>query len=342
MTATATLAAAGTLLAADRPDGLYAEIETTKGTIVARLEFEKTPVTVANFVGLAEGTKNSNKAKGTKFYDGIIFHRVIPQFMIQVGDPEGTGRGGPGYQFEDEFDPSLRHDGPGILSMANAGPGTNGSQFFITVAPTPHLNDKHSVFGRVVDGLDVAIAISNVPRNAQDRPNDQVSIKSVKIVRVGDKAKAFKADQAAFDELRASIGKRAEEQAKAAMKATLDAIKEQNPGKEFVMTASGLQYLVVTEGSGDKPKTGSEIKAHYTGKLTNGTVFDSSVQRGEPIAFAVGTGRVIKGWDEALIDMKKGEKRILIIPPGLGYGSRGIGPIPPNSTLIFEVELVSF
>jgi len=229
-----------------------------------------------------------------------------------------------------------------VLSMANAGPGTNGSQFFITVAPTPHLNDRHSVFGRVVEGQDVANAISAVPRNAQDRPNTEVSIKTVKIVRVGDKAKAFKADQATFDALRSGISQRAADREKAALQGLLDGIKEQHPGKEIVETASGLRYLVLAEGAGSPPNAGTTIKAHYTGKLTNGTVFDSSVQRGEPIAFPVGTGRVIKGWDEALSDMKKGEKRILIIPPALGYGARGIGPIPPNSTLIFEVELVDF
>jgi peptidylprolyl isomerase len=350
LTGAAVVAAACTLAqAAERPDGLYAEIETTKGMIVAKLEFEKAPLTVANFVGLAEGTKDSNKPKGTKFYDGIIFHRVIPGFMIQTGDPEGTGRGGPGYRFEDEFDPTLRHDGPGVLSMANAGPGSNGSQFFITVAPTPHLDDRHSVFGRVIEGQDVANAIANVPRGAGDRPNEEVAIKTVKIVRVGDKAKAFKADQAAFDEIRASAADRKAASAKAAsaadqerLKDVIAKLKEEHPGKELVTTDSGLQYLVTEEGSGAKPAVGTTIQAHYTGKLVNGNIFDSSIQRGDPISFAVGTGRVIKGWDEALSDMKKGEKRVLIIPPDLGYGGRGVGPIPPNSTLIFEVELVGF
>ncbi|HAV62159.1 MAG TPA: peptidylprolyl isomerase, partial [Verrucomicrobiales bacterium] len=336
VTGAALLTAAGTLIAAERPDGLYAEIETSKGTIVGRLEFEKAPLTVANFVGLAEGTKDSNKPKGTKFYDGIIFHRVIPGFMIQGGDPEGSGRGGPGYRFEDEFDPSLRHDGPGVFSMANAGPGSNGSQFFITVAPTPHLDDRHSVFGRVIEGQDVANAIANAPRNAQDRPNEEISIKTIKIVRVGEKAKAFKGDQAHFDELRANIGKRAEQKAAAALESVIKGIKEQHPGKELVKSPSGLQYLVITEGSGETPKAGTQIKAHYTGKFTSGKVFDSSVQRGEPISFAVGQKRVIPGWDEALLDMKKGEKRILVIPPDLAYGPQGHpGGIPPNSTLIF-------
>jgi len=181
--------------AAELQDGLYAEFDTTKGKIVVKLEFEKTPLTVANFVGLAEGTKNYSKdgsapkpQNGAPFYDGIVFHRVIKGFMIQGGDPTGTGRGGPGYRFKDEIDPSLKHNRAGILSMANAGPATNGSQFFITHVATPHLDGRHAVFGHVVEGQSVVDAIGQGDK-----------INKLKIIRVGDKAKAFKGDQADFE-----------------------------------------------------------------------------------------------------------------------------------------------
>ncbi|MRR14901.1 MAG: peptidylprolyl isomerase [Deltaproteobacteria bacterium] len=192
--------AAGDGIAGEKPplpDGLYAKVITSKGDILIRLEFEKTPLTVINFVGLAEGTKDSNRGKGVRFYDGLTFHRVIPNFMIQGGDPAGRGSGGPGYNFPDEIDPTLRHDGPGILSMANAGPGTNGSQFFITHNSTPWLDGKHTVFGRVVEGQNVVDAI---------RRGD--TIKTIDIIRIGRKAAAFKTDQDSFDALLGRLGQK--------------------------------------------------------------------------------------------------------------------------------------
>ncbi|MEA1932916.1 MAG: peptidylprolyl isomerase [Thermodesulfobacteriota bacterium] len=312
-------------------DGLYAKFITDKGDIVCRLEYEKTPLTVANFIGLAEGSKDSNKGKGIRFYDGLIFHRVIPDFMIQGGCPSGTGTGGPGYRFPDEIDSSLKHDVPGILSMANAGPGTNGSQFFITHKGTPWLDGKHTVFGRVISDQNVVDAI---------RKGDKLT--KVEIIRVGDMAESFKADQEAFDtllkELREKAGKAEHEKNK-----DMDAlINEKWPDAKE--TSSGLKYVVIKEGSDDKkPKRGALVSAHYTGKLLDGTKFDSSYDRNKPLQFPVGLGRVIKGWDEAFLDMKKGEQRVLIIPSDLAYGSRGAGGvIPPDATLVFEVELIDF
>lgn len=316
-----------------KKDGLYAEFDTSKGKILCLLEFEKTPLTVANFVGLAEGTKELGAGKGTsghKFYDGLTFHRVIPDFMIQGGCPLGTGTGGPGYTFPDEIDSTLKHTGPGILSMANAGPGTNGSQFFITHVATPWLDGKHTVFGHVVEGQDVVNSIEGGD-----------TLNSLTVIRVGEAAENFKSDQAAFDGLLNSIDERAQEKARAAEEQAQKRIEENWPNA--TTTPSGLRYVVTEEGSGEKtPSKGATVKAHYTGKLLDGTKFDSSYDRGQPIEFPVGSGRVIKGWDEAFLSMKKGEKRVLIIPPELGYGPAGRGPIPPNATMVFDVELVDF
>ncbi|MDD5168067.1 MAG: peptidylprolyl isomerase [Syntrophales bacterium] len=311
-------------------EGLYAKFLTSKGDILIKLEFEKTPVTVANFVGLAEGVKESNRGKGVRFYDGLTFHRVIPDFMIQGGDPEGTGAGGPGYQFLDEIDPSLTHDGPGVLSMANSGPGTNGSQFFITHVKTPWLDGKHTVFGHTVEGQNVVNAI---------RTGD--TIKAVEIIRVGDKARAFKADQASFDALLAELRQDLAQGKKKMDARDVAVIKEKYP--HAITLPSGLMYVVLAYGTGEKtPSRGTTVRVNYTGRLLNGTKFDSTAERGGPLQFPVGVGRVIKGWDEAFLSMKKGEKRILIIPPYLGYGEMEIGPVPPNSILVFEAELLDF
>ena len=307
-------------------DGLYAKFITSRGDILAKLEFEKTPLTVANFVGLAEGTKESNRGLGVRFYDGLTFHRVIPNFMIQGGDPTGDGTGGPGYRFPDEFDPALKHEAPGILSMANSGPGTNGSQFFITHVETPWLDGKHTIFGHVVEGQEVVKAI---------RQGD--TIQTVKIIRVGRKAKAFKTDQDAFD----ALGQKAEKEKQEKIATEQSLIKQKYP--HAVRTPSGLQYVILKEGKGEQtPSPWTRVTIHYTGFLLNGAKFDSSMDRGKPFQFQVGTGEVIKGWDKAVLTMKKGEKRILIIPPGLAYGNQANGIIPPNSTLVFEVELIDF
>ena len=306
--------------------GLYAEFYTNKGKIVTQLEFEKVPLTVTNFVGLAEGTKKSNKPAGAHFYDGLLFHRVVPNFMIQGGDPEGTGTGGPGYQFQDEFDSTLKHDKAGTLSMANAGPGTNGSQFFITHVPTPHLDGRHTIFGHVVSGQEVVNAIAQ---------NDRMD--SVRIARVGAKAKKFKGDEEHFQALLKKSGD-AVAAKKKKQEAELAALT-----KKAKTTASGLKYVVTRPGTGPKPAPGTSIKVHYAGRLTDGTPFDNSYSRGQPIEFKVGTGMVIPGWDEALLDMTKGEKRTLIIPPNLAYGPEGRPPvIPQNATLVFDVEMIGF
>ncbi len=325
--------------AGELPPGLYARFTTTKGVIVARLFFEQTPMTVANFVGLAEGTiDNTSKGPGQPYYDGIVFHRVIPDFMIQGGDPTGTGTGGPGYKFADEIRPNLRHDSPGILSMANAGPGTNGSQFFITHVPTPHLDGKHTVFGKVVSGQNVVDSIQKGDR-----------IQHLEIVRVGPAAQSFRPNTADFRRLQqenANPGKSAGKGGTPPPPPPGGKVSDEEYGKiirkhqnEAKSTMSGLQYVVLQKGDGPKPRPGQNIEAEYTGRFMNGKVFDTSIGRG-PFSFKVGKGQVIEGWDEALSDMRVGEKRALIVPPKLGYGAKGAGnAIPPNTTLYFEVEL---
>ncbi len=309
-------------------DGLYAKLHTNRGDILISLAYEKVPMTVSNFVGLAEGALNL-KNPGTPYYDGMKFHRVIPNFMIQGGCPKGDGTGGPGYTFPDEFDPSLKHSGPGFLSMANAGPGTNGSQFFITHVATPWLDGKHTVFGSVVDGQSVVDSIQQ---------NDQ--LKAVEILRVGESSSKFVVTKESFATAVAMVTDSVAAKQKAALAAVEKEIANRWPNAK--KTPSGLRYVVLKDGVGEKkPALGAEVTVHYTGTLLNGKMFDSSVHRGEPAKFAV--GQVIEGWNEALVTMRKGEKRTLVIPPELGYGAQGYpGVIPPNSYLIFDVELLDF
>jgi cyclophilin family peptidyl-prolyl cis-trans isomerase len=317
-----------TLNAQKLEKGLYAEIKTEKGTILLKLEPQKTPMTVANFVSLAEGNNDyvADKYKGKPFYDGLKFHRVINNFMIQGGDPTGTGAGGPGYQFKDEFDSTLKHDKPGTLSMANAGPGTNGSQFFITHKATPWLNGKHTVFGHVVSGQDVVNAI---------KQNDKII--SVKIIRKGKEAKKFNAAKV-FDTLM-KADQKAKELKQQQEKEKIAFILEKE--KDAKVLDSGLKIYVLEQGVEAKPKKGDKVRIHYTGYLRNGKKFDSSVDRNQPFVTPIGVGRVIKGWDEGVMQLNVGTKAILYIPAEMAYGKRGAGGvIPPNADLIFEVELL--
>jgi len=310
--------------------GIYAEIETGKGLIVASLEYEKAPMTVANFVGLAEGTiENTARKAGVPYFNGLKFHRVVPNFVIQGGDPEGSGAGGPGYRFPNEIHPALKHDAAGVLSMANAGPDTNGSQFFITLNAVPHLDGGYSVFGRVIQGLDVVKAIQK----------DDV-IKSVKIFRVGEVAKNFKTDDASFKDMIKKSFADIEKRLQAKLEADRRMVDEKYPNA--IKMENGLRYMILTPGKGNKPEKGTPVKVHYTLTLLDGQKIDSSVDRGQPLPFTVGTGQMIAGFDQAVLDMTKGEKRLLIIPPELGYGANQKGPIPGNSILLFEVELVEF
>jgi len=312
-------------------NGLYVDIQTNRGDILVKFFYDKVPMTVANFVALSEGThpKMIDSLKGTPFYDGTKFHRVIKDFMIQGGDRIGTGAGDAGYTFADEFPMDeegnllYKHDGPGVLSMANAGPGTNGSQFFITHIPTDWLDGKHTVFGHVVEGQDVVDAVAQGD-----------AIESIEIVRVGAEAEKWNAIEA-FRTFEGSREKRLAEQKKQAA----EALEKLAAG--FDTTESGLRYKMIQKGAGKQAEKGKTVSVHYQGALENGQVFDSSYKRKQPIDFKLGAGQVIEGWDEGIALLQVGDKARFVIPSYLGYGSRGAGGvIPPDATLVFDVELM--
>lgn len=354
-------------------DGIFADFETSKGKIVVRLEYKKAPVTVANFIALADGTNafiKDEKLKGKPFYDGLKFHRVIKDFMIQGGDPAGNGSGGAGYSFKDEIVPEFQFDKGGILAMANSGPATNSSQFFITHKDTPWLNGKHTIFGYVVSGMDVVNAIAQ----------DDVMLK-VTIVRKGAEAKSFDANKVLADYFANKVEddkKQAAIQAEArAKQAALDAEAKKIYDEKYAVimadkvkyladvrktatkSPSGLEYVIIKKGNGAKPADGATVYIHYAGYLEDGSLFDSSYediskiygkfdanrasQNGyEPFPFQAGKkDGLIPGFLEGINNMSFGDKAILFIPSNLGYGERGAGNvIPPNSNIIFEVELL--
>ncbi len=305
-------------------NGIYAKFNTTRGSILVKLTHDLTPGTVGNFVALAEGNlENKIKPQGIPYYNGLNFHRVIPDFMIQGGCPQGTGSGAPGYKFDDEFHPSLKHDKPGVLAMANSGPGTNGSQFYITHVPTSWLDGKHTVFGHTIEGQEVVDTIAQGD-----------ILETLEIVRVGTEAENWNAIEA----FRTFEGSRAKREA--AEKAEAEAKMEQLAAG-FEKTESGLRYQYIQHGTGKQAESGKTVSVHYEGSLENGKVFDSSYPRKKPIEFRLGEGQVIEGWDEGIALLKVGDKARFVIPSHLGYGSRGAGgAIPPNATLIFDVELM--
>lgn len=341
---------------ADLGDGIFADIQTTKGDIVVKLYHEATPVTVANFVSLAEGNSPfvAEEYKDKKYYDGLTFHRVMKDFMIQGGDPEGTGRGNPGYKFKDEFVDTLKHDRKGILSMANGGPKTNGSQFFITHTETPWLDGKHTVFGEVVKGLEVVDSIANVKVGPRNKPIVDVKMNKVEIIRNGKEAKKFDAIQIMSDYFKEA------EKAEAAfvqMKADLAAEFEEQMAKAEE-TESGLKIYTFKEGDGEKPKIGQKVLVNYAGYFTNGDLFDSNIEEIALKFNQLNPGRrdqggyqpfpmlyspeasLAAGFREALLTMRVGDKIRVFVPPHLGYGDQDYGPIPGGSTLVFDLEVV--
>ncbi|MDO5608460.1 MAG: peptidylprolyl isomerase [Capnocytophaga sp.] len=341
----------------DLPNGLYADIQTNKGDILIRLNYEETPVTVANFVTLAEGTNTHvtiDSLKGKPFYNGTIFHRIIKDFMIQGGDPTGTGMGSPGYRFDDEFVETLTHSKKGIVSMANSGPKTNGSQFFITHTATPWLDQAHTVFGEVVKGIEVVDAIADTPTTA-DRPQSEVKINKVDIIRVGKDAENFDAKKV-FDKYFEGVTAK-EKEKENRLKAFVEETTAQKAQAQVL--PSGTAIYKITEGTGVKPNSNQSVLVNYAGYLANGTLFDSNVKEIEtaydkynprreqengyaPFPMEYNNNvRLIPGFKEALLTLKVGDKARVFIPSALAYGSTGVpNAIPPDSDLIFDIEIV--
>ncbi|WP_158976136.1 peptidylprolyl isomerase [Cellulophaga sp. L1A9] len=353
---------------ADLGDGIFADIQTTQGDIIVKLEYDKTPVTVANFVALAEG-KNpfvTDSLKGKNYYDGLTFHRVMKDFMIQGGDPTGTGTGNPGYRFIDEFADSLSHSKKGILSMANSGPKTNGSQFFITHKATPWLDNKHTVFGEVVTGIEVVDSIANVAVGQNNKPVDAVIMNKIKIIRNGKDAKKFDAvavmkqyfaDEEVREKEAIRIEAEREEKLKLAQSSFVEALENQK--KTAKTLASGLKIFTLTEGTGEKPKVGQTANLYYAGYFEDGRLFDSNMEEistlngqfnfnrrdqggYEPMPMLVSMDApMIAGFKEAVMTMKVGQKIRVFIPSHLAYGESGRGPIPASTDLVFDLEMVS-
>lgn len=349
----------------DVEDGIYAEIQTNKGTMFAQLYYEDAPISSANFIALAEGEHPlvNDSLKGKPFYDGLIFHRVMKDFMIQGGDITGTGGGNIGYTFDQEVNDSLKHDGKGILSMANAGPNTNGTQFFIMHKENPGLDMRYNVFGKVVKGLEVVDSIALTPVNGE-RPVDSMIMQKVSIIRKGKAAKKWDAVKT-FEEAKAAAKQKKEEEAKiaeertaaapaerAAKAAELALLKE----KATKLPNSDVMIYVKKKGTDGKPAEGASVSIEYSGFFTDGTLFDSSIleiaqkydavnPRKEqmdayvpmPVQYSPTVG-MVQGFKDAMLSMEYGDEIVAFIPSDLAYGERGAGGvIPPNTDLVFEM-----
>jgi cyclophilin family peptidyl-prolyl cis-trans isomerase len=319
------LAACGTA-ARDVPDGLYAEIVTSRGEILIRLEPERAPLTVMNFVGLAEGTIDNDHAPGKPFYDGLLFHRVEPGFVIQGGDPRGDGTGGPGYRFPTETHPDLTHDKPGIVAMANSGPDTNGSQFYITKRPTPHLDGGYNIFGEVVEGMNVVTAIQRGDR-----------IREVRILRAGDAAAGYQASTERFQELIEAVATEREAARARILDEELAALRDRFP--TIVEHEEGLLLAQLQTGSGEPPRQGQAIEIHIVFSLPDGTQLDNTRDTNSPQRIVYLRDRLIRGLEMAVGTMLVGERTVAIVPPNLWNAGRPPG-IPAGSYVVFDIERI--
>nr|WP_314995644.1 peptidylprolyl isomerase [uncultured Capnocytophaga sp.] len=343
-------------------EGLYADIQTNHGDMLAELYYKATPGTVANFVSLAEGTNTyvADSLKGKRYYDGTKSHRVIKDFMLQAGDRTATGEGDPGYKFADEFVDTLRYTRKGQLGMANSGPATNGSQFFITEVATDWLNFRHTIFGQVIQGEDVISKITDEQTSKEDsRPKNPVIIKKIEIIRVGKDAQKWDAPKV-FDAFMKEQNAKAQK---------LESQKEKNLAlmaeqeAKAVAQPSGIKILKLKEGNGRKPQIGANILVNYAGFLrATGDLFDTNIAEIAKENDAYDAARaadpqygyipyawkyspeegLIAGFKEALLSMKVGDRVRVFIPSALAYGKEGFGNgvIPPDADLVFEIEIV--
>lgn len=345
----------------DQQEGLIAKMDTNRGTILLDLHYELAPVTVANFVSLAEGTNTlvNQEFRGKKFYDGLVFHRVVPDFVIQGGDPTASGSGGPGYSFGDEFHESLIHDGPGILSMANSGPNTNGSQFFITHRATPHLDSLHSVFGNVIEG-----------QSTVDSIQQRDTIISVEIIRYGRNAKQFNADKILNNHLKEleeekQKAQKLKEKKRREIAAKRKSINAENLAyfkdlmSQMKDAASGVRYIITKSGSENSISEQDVLYIDYAVYTTEGELLATSIletakknlldelnQSPEDYYQPMTVDRrmlhsgLIEGFAVGINQMHVGDDGVLFVPWQVGYGEDGSPPvIPPKADLIFEVQI---
>ncbi|MDG4716325.1 MULTISPECIES: peptidylprolyl isomerase [Winogradskyella] len=355
-------------------DGLYAEFVTNKGTMLAKLHYDKVPVTVANFVALAEGNHPmvKDEYKGKRYYDSITFHRVVNNFMIQGGDPTASGMGDPGYKFPDEFHPDLKHDKPGVLSMANPGRDANGSQFFIMEKEWPSLDNRHAVFGQVIEGMDVHDSISNVkvinPRARNHKPVEDVVITKLNIIRKGKDAKFFDAPKVFEEEMPKMLEKREQQEAEAKKKAeelskkAREEFLQKNEEikNSIIKSETGMEMAFTHKGDGVKPTPEQRVKIDCAGYFEDGTLFwttwkevaekngkydETQDSRGGYNPFTMPyneTASLVAGFREAMLNMKIGDKARVYIPYHLGYGESGRAPLIPGKTnLVFDIELTA-
>ncbi|MFY9241800.1 MAG: peptidylprolyl isomerase [Polaribacter sp.] len=355
-------------------DGLYAEIQTNRGDILLELYANNVPMTVANFVSLAEGTSTrvTDSLKGKNYFDGLTFHRVVPNFIIQGGDPTASGRGNPGYLFGDEFTKDengglrYKHDDVGVLSMANSGPDANGSQFFITHKAIPHLNNKHSVFGKTIvnslqlkklktifkDALKLQKAIDSVRMITVNKIQQADTIKKVEIIRIGSEAKSFNAEEVFNDKIvkyNALSEDKKELEAKQEIARYAKYLKDKKvflakmDESNAIKTDSGLRFLLLKSNPKGKKMVGHKpVKSNFTLYTADGVRIQSTEESGQPFVFQLNDSQkpMITGFKEGVSKMREGEKARLFIPYYIGFGTAKYGPFPAKSDLVFEVEII--